>query len=47
MQFLPEILKLQKQLFDQFHQKMGQENILQDTVGKYKDSFVKGDGHNF
>ena len=36
MQYLPGILKLQKFLFDRFHQEVGQERVLHETIGSYK-----------
>ena len=35
MQYLPGILKLQKYLFDHFHQQIGQEKALSETIGVY------------
>ena len=42
MQYLPEILKLQRYLFDQFHQQIGQEKALCDTIRVYKKTLPKG-----
>ena len=42
MQYLPEILKLQKYLFDHFHQQIGQEKALSETIGDYKKTLQKG-----
>ena len=43
MQYLPGILKLQKYLFDHFHQEVGQERQLHETIGSYKKSLKQGD----
>ena len=43
MQYLPGILKLQKYLFDHFHQEVGQERQLRETIGSYKKSLKQGD----
>ena len=42
MQYLPEILKLQRYLFDHFHQQIGQEKALSETIGNYKKTIQKG-----
>ena len=42
MQYLPGILKLQKYLFDHFHQQIGQEKALSETIGNYKRTLKKG-----
>ena len=42
MQYLPGILKLQKHLFDHFHQQIGQEKVLNETIGNYKKTLHKG-----
>ena len=43
MQYLPGVLKLQKYLFDRFHQQIGQEKALSETIGAYKKTLQKGD----
>jgi len=47
MQYLPIILKLQKYLFDHFHQEVGQERILHESIGNYKKSLKQGNVINF
>ena len=47
MQYLPEILKLQRYLFDHFHQQIGQEKALSETIGNYKKTIQKGVVDNF
>ena len=42
MQYLPGILKLQRHLFDCFHQQIGQEKALCETIGEYKKRLQKG-----
>ena len=42
MQYLPGVLKLQKYLFDCFHQQIGQEKALSETIGAYKKTLQKG-----
>ena len=42
MQYLPGILKLQRFLFDAFHQQIGQEKALCETIGEYKKRLQKG-----
>ena len=42
MQYLPGVLKLQKYLFDRFHQQIGQEKALSETIGVYKKTLQKG-----
>ena len=42
MQYLPEILKLQRHLFDHFHQQIGQEKALSETIGEYKKTLQEG-----
>ena len=42
MQYLPGILKLQRYLFDHFHQQIGQEKAVYETIGEYKRTLQKG-----
>ena len=42
MQYLPGILKLQKYLFDHFHQQIGQEKAMSETIGVYLKQLQKG-----
>ena len=42
MQYLPGILKLQRYLFDHFHQQIGQEKALFETIADYKRTLEKG-----
>ena len=42
MQYLPGILKLQKHLFDRFHQQIEQEKALSETIGNYRKTLQKG-----
>ena len=42
MQYLPGILKLQKYLFDHFHQQIGQEKALSETIRDYIKTLQKG-----
>ena len=46
MQYLPGILKLQKYLFDCFHQQIGQEKALSETIGNYKEALQEGSLRN-
>jgi len=41
MQYLPGILKLQRYLFDQFHQQIGQDKALCETIREYKRTIQK------
>ena len=41
-QYLPDILYLQKLLFDQFHQRFDQGNILKMTIDNYLESLNNG-----
>ena len=45
MQYLPGILKLQKYMFDHFHQQVGQERSLDGTIGKYKETLTDGNNN--
>ena len=42
MQYLPDILYLQKLLFDQFHQRLDQGNVLNMTIDDYLRSLNNG-----
>ena len=41
-QYLPDILYLQKILFDQFHQRLDQGNVLNMTIDDYLESLNNG-----
>ena len=41
-QYLPDILHLQKILFDQFHQSLDQGNVLNMTIDDYIESLNNG-----
>jgi len=45
MQYLPGILKLQKFMFDHFHQQMGQDRALGETIGICKSLLKEGNIH--
>jgi len=45
MQYLPGILKLQKFMFDRFHQQMGQDRALDETIGICKGLLKEGNMH--
>jgi len=45
MQYLPEILNLQKYMFDHFHQQVGQERALDETIGNYKEGLMDGNNN--
>ena len=41
-QYLPDILYLQKLLFDQFHQRLDQGNVINMTIRDYLESLNNG-----